>query len=590
MNIQNVISLFGGLGMFLYGMNAMGDGLEKSAGKKMQQIIEALTSNVIKGVLVGIIVTALIQSSSATTVMVVGFVNAGVMTLGQAVGVILGANIGTTVTAQILRLSDIQSSGILSIFKPDYLAPVAVAVGVGLVMFAKSKKAKDVGQIFAGFGVLFIGMDTMEGAVSGLKDMPWIGEAFAAMGKNPVLGVITGAAVTALIQSSSASVGILQAVAASGLINFASAVPIILGQNIGTCITAILSSIGTTKNAKRTAAVHLAFNVIGVLIASVAIYGFNAIVGVPGWNDEITRGGIADFHTLFNLSNAIILLPFYKLLVKVAYFFVPEKGQTIKEEHNLLDERFLQTPPVAIAQSLKMMIRMMQTALDNFRNSTNLIFNADKSIDSRLEEINELEEIIDVGESELTQYLVKVSEKDVSEEENNTVSGMFHIITDIERIGDQSINISEIAESMYKNETKFSDSAAVELKNMIAAVDEIITLCIKAYDNNDMEAAMKIQPLEDVIDLLKTDLRQFHINRLTRQECDFNSGIAFLDIVNNLERISDHCSNIGMAAEQRLKTASFDPHEYTNNPDITKTDEYKRLYDEYAVNYRVAEN
>ncbi len=587
MSIQNIISLFGGLGMFLYGMNTMGDGLEKSAGKKMQQIIEALTSNVFKGVLVGIIVTALIQSSSATTVMVVGFVNAGVMTLGQAVGVILGANIGTTVTAQILRLSDIQSSGILSIFKPDYLAPVAVAVGVGLVMFAKSKKAKDIGQIFAGFGVLFIGMDTMEGAVSGLKTEPWLADAFVAMGKNPVLGIITGALVTALIQSSSASVGILQAVAASGLITFSSAVPIILGQNIGTCITAILSSIGTTKNAKRTAAVHLSFNVLGVVIASVAIYGFNAIVGVPGWEGGITRGGIADFHTIFNVANAVILLPFYKLLVKIAYIFVPEKGPVTKEEQNLLDERFLQTPPVAIAQSLKTMIRMLQTALDNFRNCTDLIFNADKTIEAKVETINELEEVIDIGESELTQYLVKVSERDISEEENNTVSGMFHIITDIERIGDQAVNIGEIAENMYKNETRFSDHAAVELKNMIAAVDEIIGLCIKAYDENDMEAAMKIQPLEDVIDTLKTDLRQFHINRLTRQECDFNSGIAFLDIVNNLERISDHCSNIGMAAEQRLKTASFDPHEYTKNPDITKTDEYKRLFEEYRANYSV---
>lgn len=590
MSIQNIITLLGGLGMFLYGMNVMGDGLEKSAGKKMQQIIEVLTSNVFKGVLVGIVVTALIQSSSATTVMVVGFVNAGVMSLGQAVGVILGANIGTTVTAQILRLSDVQSSGVLSIFKPDILAPVAVAVGVGLVMFAKSKKAKDIGQIFAGFGILFIGMDIMEGSVAGLREEPWLADAFVAMGKNPILGVLTGAVVTALIQSSSASVGILQAVANSGLITFASAVPIILGQNIGTCITAILSSIGTTKNAKRTAAVHLSFNVIGVIIASVAIYGFNAIVGVPGWNEGIRSGGIADFHTLFNLANCILLLPFYKVLVKVAYFFVPEKGHTTKEEHNLLDERFLLTPPVAIAQSLKMMIRMMQTALDNFRNCTDLIFNADKTIEAKLEIINELEEVIDIGESELTQYLVKVSEKDISEEENNTVSGMFHIITDIERIGDQAINISEIADNMYRNDTKFSDSAAVELKNMIAAVDEIISLCIKAYDDNDMEAAMKIQPLEDVIDTLKTDLRQFHINRLTKQECDFNSGIAFLDIVNNLERISDHCSNIGMAAEQRLKTVSFDPHEYTKNPDITKTSDYKRLYDEYASNYRVSEN
>jgi len=587
MGMQNIISLLGGLGIFLYGMNIMGEGLEKSAGRKMHQIIEALTSNVFKGVLVGIIVTALIQSSSATTVMAVGFVNSGVMTLFQAVGVILGANIGTTVTAQILRLSDIQSTGVLSVLKPDFFAPIAVAVGVGFVLFAKSKRLKDIGQIFAGFGILFIGMDLMESAVSGLKTAPWIGDAFAAMGKKPVLGIITGAVLTALIQSSSASVGILQAVAASGLVTLSSAVPIILGQNIGTCITAMLSSIGTTKNARRTAVVHLSFNVIGVVIASAAIYSFNAIFRVPGWNEGITRGGIADFHTVFNLVNVIVLLPFNRLLVKVAYLFIPESGTAANEQINLLDERFLQTPSVAVSQSLKMMIGMMRTGLDNFRNCTDLIFHADKTIEAKLEVIEELENVIDIGESELTQYLVKVSEKDVSEEESNTVSGMFHIITDIERVGDHAINISEIAGNMYRNETKLSDGIAAELKKMIAAVDEIIELCIKAYDENDINAAFKIQPLEDVIDALRTDLRQYHINRLTRQESDFNSGIAFLDIVNNLERIADHCSNIGMAAEQRLKANSFDPHEYTKNPDITKTDEYKRIYSEYKKEYSV---
>ena len=585
MNFQNIISLLGGLGMFLYGMNAMGDGLEKSAGKKMQQIIEALTSNVIKGVLVGIIVTALIQSSSATTVMVVGFVNAGVMTLGQAVGVILGANIGTTVTAQILRLSDIQSSGVLSFFKPDFLAPIAIAVGVWLIMFAKSKKSKDIGQIFAGFGVLFIGMDFMESAVSGLKEMPWIGEAFAAMGKNPILGVLTGTVVTALIQSSSASVGILQAVAASGLITFSSAVPIILGQNIGTCITAILSSIGTTKNAKRTAAIHLSFNVLGVVIASVAIYGFNAIVGIPGWDGGITRGGIADFHTLFNVANAIVLLPFYKLLVKIAYALVPEKGKKNEDAHNLLDERFLQTPSVAIAQAMKAMVNMMGEAIKTFKDCTDLVFTADKNVATRMEEIAENEDVIDIAESEITKYLVKVSEHDLSVEENNTSSGIFHSIMDIERIGDHALNISEIAENMYNNDIKFSSNAEVELKNMIAAVEEIMNLCMKAYKENDIDAAMRIQPLEAVIDALKSNLRQFHINRLSKQECDISSGIAFLDIVNNLERISDHCSNIGMAAEQRIKTISFDPHEYSKNSDAKNSDEYKHLVDEYMSTY-----
>lgn len=331
MNVYDVVNLFGGLGLFLYGMNVLGEGLEKTAGKRMQHIIEALTGNVFKGVLVGIVSTALIQSSSAITVMAVGFVNAGIMTLYQAVGVILGSNIGTTVTAQILRLSDIQSTGILSFFKPDYLAPAAVAAGAVLVMFTKNKRYKDAGLVFVGLGVLFIGMDFMERAVSSLKDMPEISSAFAAMGKIPILGIATGTIVTAILQSSSASVGILQAVAAAGFIEFSSAAPIILGQNIGTCITALISSIGTSKNAKRTAVIHLAFNVIGVVIATVVIYTLNEVVGIPGWDEPVTRGGIADFHTLFNVATVIILLPFNKLLVKIAYAVVGEnkneKGQ-----------------------------------------------------------------------------------------------------------------------------------------------------------------------------------------------------------------------------------------------------------------------
>ncbi len=585
MGIRDIVSLLGGLGLFLYGMNTMGDGLEKSTGKGLQRIIEALTGNVVKGVLVGLVVTALIQSSSATTVMAVGFVNSGVMTLTQAVGIIFGANIGTTVTAQILRLSDIQGVGILSFFKTDFLAPAAIAVGAGFVMFGKNKRIKNLGQIFMGFGILFIGMDVMEESVSGIKDKPWIGAAFSSMGKIPVLGIAAGTVITALLQSSSASVGILQALAAGGVISVASAVPIILGQNIGTCVTAIISGIGAEKNAKRTAAVHLMFNVLGVFLATVVVYGFNSIAGIPGWNDQITRGGIADFHTVFNLLNALVLLPFNKLLVRMAYIFVPEKSDTDNTPHNLLEERLLQTPSVAIGQCVRMLIFLMKTALDNYRNSTGMIFDNGRHISDKLERVSETEEIIDKGESELTQYLVRVSEKDLSAGENNTVSGMFHIITDVERIGDCSVNISEIAEYMYEVSATFSDDAAEKLKNMMSAVDEVIRLCIRAYEDDDIESAQRIQPLEAVVDVMRTDLRQYHINSLVGQRYDFRLGVAFLDIVNNLERISDHCSNIGMAAEQRLRAATFDPHEYTKNPDIINTPEYKRLYNEYKTKY-----
>ena len=318
MGALDVINLFSGLGLFLYGMKVLGDGLEKAAGQRMQSIIEALTGNVFKGVLVGILSTALVQSSSAITVMAVGFVNAKVMTLYQAVGIILGSNIGTTVTAQILRLSDIQSTGILSFFKPDYLAPLSVAVGAVFLMFIRNKKYGDAGLIFMGFGVLFIGMDTMENSVSVLKDMPEVAAVFSAMGKIPAFGIATGAIVTAILQSSSASVGILQAVASGGFIDFAAAVPIILGQNIGTCITALISSIGTSKNARRTAIIHLAFNVIGVVVATIVIYSINEIFGIPGWHNTATRGSIADFHTLFNVAAVVIILPFNKILVKIA--------------------------------------------------------------------------------------------------------------------------------------------------------------------------------------------------------------------------------------------------------------------------------
>ncbi len=582
--VMMAVELLGGLGMFLFGMNAMGEGLEKSAGKKMQQIIETLTSNVFKGVLVGIVVTAIIQSSSATTVMVVGFVSAGVMTLMQATGVILGANIGTTITAQILRLSDIEGGGILTFFKPDFLAPVAIIVGVGLIMFSKSKKAKDVGGIFAGFGVLFIGMDFMGNAVEKIKDQEWVRYAFTVMGENPILGILTGTGITALIQSSSASVGILQEIASKGVVAFGTAVPILLGQNLGTCITAVLSAIGASKSAKRAAAVHLTFNIIEIVLTCAVIYGIQAFVGIPGWDEPITRGGIADFHTIYNIANVIVILPFYKLLVKIVYMIIPEKGKH-GEKENLLDERLLNTPAAALSQALKAMTNMLDAAVESFKNSTELIFNADKGIASKLEEIAENEEVIDIAESDITKYLVKISERDLTVEENNASSGLFHSIMDIERIGDHAVNISEIAENMYNNEIKFSSKAVTEIRNMISAVEEIMQLCMRAYKDNDIDAASRIQPLESVIDILKRDLRQYHINRLTKQECDINAGIAFLDLVNNLERISDHCSNIGIAAQQRINAISYDPHDHSVDTDIKDTAEYKGFVSEYTAKY-----
>lgn len=590
MTIVNILSLIGGLGLFLFGMRAMGEGLEKAAGDRMQKIIESLTSNLFKGVLVGTVVTGIIQSSSATTVMVIGFINAGVMSLRQAVGVIMGANIGTTVTAQILRLAGIQSNAwYLAMFKPEYLAPVAVIIGVFMLMFAKRKRNRSVGEILAGLGVLFIGMQTMSDALAPLETMPEIQQAFVVMGQNPILGVLTGTIVTALIQSSSASIGILQAVAATGIVPFSSAVPIIMGQNIGTCVTALLSSIGATKNAKRAAVIHLSFNIIGTIVFMVVIYAVQLLYGFPNWDAPISMGGIANFHTIFNILNTLILLPFSDMLVKLANFIIKTGGRSGggKEPANILDDRFLVTPSVAVAQSIKAVIDMITLAYNNYQACTGMIFNKEKNLTPTLSLISDNENDIDNMESRLTTYLVKISEHDLSEEENNTVSGIFHVITDIERIGDHSLNISESMANLYDEGLKFSDSAKAELKKMTDAVSEVIELCIRAYSENDLEAAKRVQPIEAVVDILKRDLRQQHINRLTKQECDFNTGIAFLDIVNNLERISDHCSNIAIAVEQSIDEVGFDPHSYTNKMDAVETQEYRDTFAQYKAKYEI---
>lgn len=583
MSITDFLTLFGGLGLFLYGMKIMGDGLEQAAGEKMQKIIEAMTSNIFKGVLVGTLVTGLIQSSSATTVMVVGFVNAGVMKLTQAVGVIMGANIGTTVTAQIIRLGDISANAwYFILLKPKTLAPLAIAIGVALVMFSKKKKLNNIGTILAGFGILFIGMGTMESAVHSLRDLPQFKQAFTAF-RNPIVGVLVGAGVTAIIQSSSASVGILQAVASTGLVTFSSAVPIILGQNIGTCVTALLSSIGANKNAKKAAMIHLFFNIIGTIIFLIGIYAYQGIIGFSFWNHSINRGVIADFHTLFNIINTLLLLPFSGILVKLAHLTVRGKEEAKTQQY--LDERFLTTPSVAVSQTVKEVTRMGKVAQQNVLLSMDSILN--KSTSS-IGTIEENENIIDEMESNITQYLIKIADEPLSKEENKVVSGLFHVITDIERIGDHATNLAEITSYIVQEEIEFSDLAKHELTVITDAVKEIMDLAIKAYENQDIELAKKIQPCEDIIDLLKETLRIRHIDRLAQQKCNLKAGVIFLDIVNNLERIADHCSNIGISVEQlRSPEADFDPHQYLKHVHQNKTKEYQQMYAEYEKKYSI---
>ncbi len=580
-----IISLLAGLAFFMYGMNIMGEGLEKSAGDKLGKIIDSFTSNKFKGVLVGLGVTALIQSSSATTVMVIGFINAGLMNLGQAVGVIMGANIGTTVTSFIISMEDISSSAssLMGLLKPSFWAPIMAVLGVFFILFINKKKYQSVGLILAGFGFLFVGLGMMEESMAFLKDSESFKQIMVSFG-NPLIGVLVGTVVTAIIQSSSASVGILQTLAGSMVLPFSSVVPVILGQNIGTCITAILSSVGANKNAKRGAVIHLLFNVIGTVVFMVLIYATPLASYLPFWNDQTSRLNIAVFHLIFNVFNTLMLLPFSNMLVKAAQIIVPGKDRGMG--HNLLDERLIATPALAISQAVKQVVRMAHIARESVGVSLDMLENQNTS---KRGLIDDNEEALDEMEAQTTQYLVKIADQSLTEDENENVSMMFHIITDLERIGDHAYNIAEGVEAAVAAETITSKKALSELESMAAATREIVDLAVKAYENNDVEAAKRIQPCEDVIDLMKETFKSRHVNRLTKQKCNFKSGVLFLDVINNLERISDHCSNVGLAVEQLAnpQEVGYDQHLYMKDLHMNKTKEYKAIYTEYLEKYHL---
>lgn len=585
MDIMSILSLLGGLGLFLYGMKVMGEGLEQAAGKKLQSIIERYTNKPIKGVLAGTIVTALVQSSSAVTVMVIGFVNAGIMDLFQATGVIMGANVGTTVTAWIISLGDLTSNAwYLMLLKPSNLAPMVTVVGVAMLLFGKKKRVLTVGQILSGFGILFIGMNMMESSMSGLSDSDAFKQAFVTFANNPLLGILVGCGITAIIQSSSASVGILQAAAKTGAITFGGAVPIILGQNIGTCVTALLSSIGANKTAKRAAIIHLAFNVVGTAIFITIFYVIVKPIFHPDFfNGAVNRTSIAIFHTLFNVFNTIIFLPFVNVLVAISNYII--RGGEPKVVKSTLDDRFLSTPAIAVNQAIKEVSMMAETAKTNLLLSRDVI---EKYDPEKIEEIKRNEDIIDKMESNITQYIVKISEKQLTPSENETVSGLFHVIVDVERIGDHCLNISDIATTMHDDQVTFTQSAIKELNQMFNLVDEIIETTIKCYQEQDPVLASKIQPMEQVVDVLKDTMRLKHLERLSDKECDFKSGVMFLEITTNLERISDHCSNIGIAVEQLEDPEVYmDSHEFTKHIKDNQTSEYRKVFEEYHKKYQI---
>ena len=542
MTIFDVLTMIGGLCLFLFGMNIMGDGLERRAGNSLKVLLGKLTDSKIKGFLTGLGVTAVIQSSSATTVMVVGFVNSRLMTLKQSIGVIMGANIGTTVTAWILSLGGISSDNLfIQLLKPTSFTPILALLGTAFLMFSKSTKQKDVGTILLGFATLMFGMDTMSGAVSGLADIPAFQNLFL-MFENPILGVLVGAVLTGIIQSSSASVGILQALSATGAVSYAAAIPIIMGQNIGTCVTALLSSFGTNKNAKRAAVIHLAFNVIGTVVWLTVFILLSKLIQPAILNDSASYLGIAVCHSLFNILCTALLLPLSGILERLAYLVVPEGKETAKAVE--LDERLLATPSIALGQCHQLASKMAGETVRGFQMCLRALSTGDLSV---AEHIRAIEKDVDHYEDVLGTYLTKLARAQISDDDSSEVSKLLKVIGDLERISDHSVNVLESAEEMHEKKIVFSDGAKKEMDVLCAALSEILEITMSAFRRNDWEAASGIEPLEQVIDHIKTILRDRHITRLGHGECTVEAGFIWSDLLTDMERTSDHCSNIAVS-------------------------------------------
>ncbi len=578
MDIFDVLTLVGGLSLFLFGMNLMGDALERSAGNKLEAMIGKLTTGKLTGLLTGLGVTAVIQSSSATTVMVVGFVNSKLMTLRQAIHIIMGANIGTTVTAWILSLSGISGSNlVLQLLKPSSFTPVLALIGIALFMFTKSNRKKDIGVVLLGFATLMFGMETMTSAVAGLKDIPAFGELFLLF-KNPVLGVLVGALLTAIIQSSSASVGILQALAATGAVSYGAAIPIIMGQNIGTCVTAMLSSVGTTKNAKRAALVHLSFNIIGTVICLVAFSLVKALLAPALFNEAATFAGIATAHSVFNVACTLILLPMSGILEKLAYKLIPDSKapETVSE----LDERLLATPAIALECAHKLTLEMATIATDALKASVASLSDYDKE---KAKIVQEAEEKTDHFEDIIGTYLVKLSAKQLNENEGAMASMLLKAIGDFERISDHAVNILESAEEMREKGIVFTADAKCELESLAAATVEIVALSHQAFVEEDVTKANLVEPLEQVIDRMKELLRTRHIDRLRVGECGIEAGFVWSDLITNMERVSDHCSNIA-GCVMDTQNQNMNLHE-TLKTLRSDNDFYREKYAEYTNKY-----
>ena len=580
MDIFNVLTMIGGLCLFLFGMNVMGESLERAAGISLRTLLSKLTGSRIAGFLTGLAVTAVIQSSSATTVMVVGFVNSGLLSLSQAIGVIMGANVGTTVTAWVLSLGGISGDSlILQLLKPTSFTPILALVGIVYYMFVKDAKKKDIGMILLGFAVLMFGMDTMSGAVKGLKNEAWFTNLFLLF-KNPILGVLAGAALTGIIQSSSASVGILQALSATGAISFGASIPIIMGQNIGTTVTALLSSVGTNKNARRAAIVHMLFNVIGTVICLILFVLVDWIFAPAILDQPTDYLGISVCHTLFNIICTTILLPSGSLLEKIACKIVPDSK--IAEEVVELDERLLTTPPIALERCRNLTVEMSDYAAQGFRDGVTVLNHFTPEL---AEAIKSGEDRTDHYEDILGTYLVKLSALRISEADNAEAAALLKVIGDFERISDHSVNLLESAEELMQKNQKFSDAAKEELHVLIAAVTEIMELSFDSFRRNDLETALQVEPLEQVIDGLKEQMRTRHILRLQQGNCSIETGFIWSDLLTSLERIGDHCSNIAGCVID-LAHKDMNTHEALRTV-RNSNEQYQERYHDYALKYRL---
>lgn len=596
MSVFDILTMVGGLALFLYGMEVMGNGLSKASGGRMERILEKMTDNIFKAVLLGAGVTAVIQSSSATTVMVVGFVNSGIMKLSQAVGVIMGANIGTTVTSWLLSLTGIEGDNfILTMMKPSSFSPILAVIGVGFLMFSKNEKKKDVGTILIGFTVLMFGMETMSDAVKPLANVPEFTNILL-MFKNPLLGMLAGLILTAAIQSSSASVGILQSLCVTGAVSYGAALPIIMGQNIGTCVTALLSSIGASKNAKRTAFVHLYFNIIGTAIFMIGFYALNAVLHFSFIDSIANPAGIAVIHSVFNIVATAILLPFHRVLEKLAILTVrssDEDEQKIEQPAEdgqdmllLLDDRFIEKPGFAMENCYSVTSHMAELSRQALFIAMELL---NKYDETKAENVLKLENKVDHYEDRLGTYLIRLSSQNLSEKDSKSLSMLLHCIGDLERISDHAVNIMEKAQEMNEKKLTFSAKGAEELEVYSRAVRDIMNMSIEAFKNDDIHLARQVEPLEEVIDYLNDELKQRHVQRLRSGECSVELGFVLSDITINYERVADHCSNLAVDL-LRIHENVFDVHEYLEGLKENKDTVFREAYQKDKADYALPQS